>query len=372
MSAQIPPEFCHPSQPPLDASPVSDRQKDKLLPPAALETQPSRCNPRRSSLGDFVSRILPSRRAEKGHTLRNEYEEGGPISAADLVFGVIEPPELQVPQGLTHNEGSKDIQGTSGSILGVSQVQSHQSATHDNGVESGVEQVIHKLPEMEGVWQEIHDGKSKGKNPERLISLKTSPGHGERELSQGHMTSQQKQPPFPLPTFNFQDDPLGLNFQEPIPNNNEEADMSKTQQMYRAKKARREQRRSLLESGDFLGVQGANPRTGYWDTSTATSSSDPSQLSYETRKKLEQQAKVVEEQKTIYEKAQSKYKTGLERANTLKAKRESEKIEQKRLQTRLKQRRRGRWNRGDNGWSSVAEPELSPIGQSLVGTPTQG
>lgn len=341
MSARIPTESRQ--SPAQDAIPIGHRPNGNPPPPAALETQASRRNRGRSSLGTFVSRILPSRRPEKGYTLRNEYQDGGPLSAADLVFGITEPAELQVPQGPIDSEDLKDAEAISGGPPGIARVQSQHSAGHDYGDRHGMGDVLLKHPE-----------------------------HDRRELSQGYVSPQQQQPPYPLPTFNFQNDPLGLDFQNPPADKTEKGEMSKTQQIYRAKKARREQRKSLLESGDFLGVQGANPRTGYWDTSTATSSSDPSQLSYETRKRLEQQAKDVEKQRAIYEEAQSKYNTGLERANTLRAKRESEKMEQKRLQSRLKQRRRGRWNAGDNGWSSVAEPELSPIRQSLAGTPARG
>ena len=84
----------------------------------------------------------------------------------------------------------------------------------------------------------------------------------------------------------------------------DDQERTKTQQVFEDKKAHREQRRSLRESGDFLGVQGANPRTGYWDVSEATTSSDPSQVSDETKRKLDQQARKLGEQKRAYEEAQ--------------------------------------------------------------------
>ncbi|KAH6673732.1 hypothetical protein B0J14DRAFT_54885 [Halenospora varia] len=41
----------------------------------------------------------------------------------------------------------------------------------------------------------------------------------------------------------------------------------------------RERRKSFRKSGDFLGVQGANPRTGCWDSSVATSTTDECYIS---------------------------------------------------------------------------------------------
>jgi hypothetical protein len=154
-----------------------------------------------------------------------------------------------------------------------------------------------------------------------------------------------------------------------------EAELSKAQRMFEDKKARREQRRSLRDSGDFLGVQGANPRTGYWDASTGTSSSDPSQVSEETKKKLDQEARDVEKQKKKLDEAQLRHQLELQRIQTLKDQRKiekAEKAEKKKLEVKARQRRHGKWRHSENGWSSVAEPDLSPIVQSLAGSPTRG
>ena len=147
---------------------------------------------------------------------------------------------------------------------------------------------------------------------------------------------------------------------------------SKAQQIYEDKKARREQRRSLKENGDFLGVQGANPRTGYWDPSVATSSTDPSQLSEQTKKKLDQQARDLAQQTRRYEEAKERHHTELKRVETIKAKKKQDKLDRKRREIKLRQRSKGKWKVSDVGWSSVVEPELSPITQSLVGSPNGG
>jgi hypothetical protein len=47
---------------------------------------------------------------------------------------------------------------------------------------------------------------------------------------------------------------------------NEGSTPAKAEQTFQDEKAaRREQRRSMQESGDYLGVQVPKPRTGYWD-----------------------------------------------------------------------------------------------------------
>ncbi|PBP24114.1 hypothetical protein BUE80_DR005000 [Diplocarpon rosae] len=131
------------------------------------------------------------------------------------------------------------------------------------------------------------------------------------------------------------------------------------QQIFEDKKSRRQQRRSLKDSGDYLGVQGANPRTGYWDVS---SGSEPSQMSDETKRKLDEEARKVAEQKSRYEEAESKHRLELERVMSMRE-------NKKKLEQKIKQRRRGKWKLSENGWSSVAEPDLSPIVQSQAGTP---
>ncbi|KUJ10231.1 uncharacterized protein LY89DRAFT_544485, partial [Mollisia scopiformis] len=146
-------------------------------------------------------------------------------------------------------------------------------------------------------------------------------------------------------------------------------EITKTQQLFEDKKARREQRRSLQESGDFLGVQGANPRTGYWDISDVTSSSEPSQASEEARQLLAKQAREVAEKKRRYEEAQVMQQTELKRVQALRDAKKRDKLEQKRRELKMRQRGRGKWRLSENGWSSLAEPDLSPIEQSLAGSP---
>jgi hypothetical protein len=116
-------------------------------------------------------------------------------------------------------------------------------------------------------------------------------------------------------------------------------------------KAAREQRRRFRRSEDFLGVQGANPVTGMWDISDYTSTTE--QMSAETQKRVDDQAKGLAEAQRRYEEA-------------LRDEKEEEK-EQKRLAEKIKRRRGERWRLTENGWST----DLSPIVQSPC-TPTAG
>jgi hypothetical protein len=344
------------------------KQKDKLLSPAASKTDPSRHNRKRSSLSNFVSQILPSQRPEKGYTLRNEFKNGGPLAASDLVFGIFES------QRPVSDEGSRDVQSASGTHNRNAYNQDYISTSHNKGIRNETLEARSKSAGVqESLGQTAEDGRAKAKKGlVRLFGLKTGPSRDKEMQLRGCSASQEQQSIGHFPPLHFENDALELNFHQPTAAKEEEEEVSRTQQIFEAKKARRDQRRSLVASGDFLGVQGANPRTGYWDVSTATTSSEPSQMSSGTRKNLEQQAKAVEEQKMKYEEAQARYSEGLARIHSLNDSREAEKIRQKKLRVRSKQRMQGRWDAGENGWSSVAEPDLSPIRQSLVGSPTTG
>lgn len=358
MSSLVQPQSSQVSQSPQDRPKIFRKQKDKPLQTAALGTQPSRRHHWRSPFGNLVSRILPSRRPEKGYTMRSEFKEEGPLSAVDLVFGFTGPREAD------NIESSKNREVAKGNHHGMAHAQSVRLAAHKEYIGGDVNE---RMVEWAGV-----DARAKNKALKTLLGSRPTQEHDVGGPSPGFAASQQQQTSFRLPSLHLENKTLGLQFQKPATDIHEEGEVSNSQRIYEAKRSRREQRRSLVESGDFLGVQGANPRTGYWDISTGTTSSDPSQLSSETRKKLQHQAKEVEEHWQNYAQAQEKYIVGLEMVQTLKRKKEAEKMEQKQRQLRLRQRRRGRWNAGENGWSSVAEPDLSPVVQSVAGSPVKG
>ena len=163
--------------------------------------------------------------------------------------------------------------------------------------------------------------------------------------------------------------PMADNTQESV------AALKRSQQMFEEKKARREERRSFRESDDFIGVQGANPRTGYPDPSTGTSSSAGDAVSDSTRQKLEEDLKRMEAASREYKAALERRENEIRRLEMERERRRREKKERaakKRAQLRARVRKDGRWRNDGNTWSMMTEPELSPIVQSIAGTPTHG
>lgn len=127
---------------------------------------------------------------------------------------------------------------------------------------------------------------------------------------------------------------------------------SRTQQLYLERREKRRLRRSLKESGDFLGVQGINPATGELDVLTPSSSSagDFSSL-----------ARAVQDRKESYENARRQ----LEAEKMRKWERDKQAI-------RAEHRNKVRWKKKTSGWSSAIEPNLSPIAQSSAATSPRG
>ncbi|KAG5818226.1 hypothetical protein H9Q74_007707 [Fusarium xylarioides] len=125
----------------------------------------------------------------------------------------------------------------------------------------------------------------------------------------------------------------------------------------KARRKAREDRESLRESGDYLGVQGINPQTGILDL---TSDSGESTLSLKTEQKLlnlEVQAKNALSAAERKEAEIEIVKVHLDH-EVAKARR------QEKAEKQLAASATAKWRRGTHQWSSVQEPDLSPIAQS--------
>jgi hypothetical protein len=360
---------------------ASRANKDKLSksPPMAFNIRSARRGHiRSSSFGDFVSRLLPSRRQEKGHTLRSEYNDD---STQEVAIGLVSDAAHALSR-----KGFPDPEITDGGARGTCP---RKKDMNDAQTACSVDsRSLHGLPgsrKPSAVSDEIRD--------RELPSQDEQPGGGEIRGASG-MGERRK-----VNTFKkifgslrrlkegkgrgrWNSEPLLSQSAQVLENGGphiggrnvhlEDKPITKTQQIFDVKRSQREQRRSLRESGDFLGVQGANPRTGYWDISDATSSSEPSQMSENTKLKLVQQERELAEQRKQYEKAQMLHEEDLIRIQNSKELKKKEKEGQKKLELRTRQRRRGKWRVSENGWSSVAEPDLSPIQQSVAGSPVAG
>lgn len=127
---------------------------------------------------------------------------------------------------------------------------------------------------------------------------------------------------------------------------------SPTQQLYLERREKRRLRRSLKESGDFLGVQGINPVTGELDVLTPSSSSAGGFASL---------TKAVLNNTGSYEEARRRLQ--MEKL---------QKWESNKQAIRAEHRNLVRWKKKRTGWSSAVEPNLSPIAQSSAATTPRG
>lgn len=127
-----------------------------------------------------------------------------------------------------------------------------------------------------------------------------------------------------------------------------------------AKREARRQRRSLKESGDFLGVQGINPHTGVMDVLTPTSSS-PTDRTMMSAPEPRGYSESMSGFRTAYQRATRT--RDAEEASLERLRKEQERLDmiQRKKESIRAFQQRVRWRREKNQWSSVAEPDLSPI-----------
>ncbi|KAL6898212.1 hypothetical protein GGI43DRAFT_423742 [Trichoderma evansii] len=128
----------------------------------------------------------------------------------------------------------------------------------------------------------------------------------------------------------------------------------------RARKARRRQRQSLRESGDFLGVQGVNPHTRELDVMSPTDSSPMSTISHQetvhsVMTTLRDKWKSSRYHNTRVTPSKDKYIKG---NDTKLSGLQKEKKSARHLGKTVKFKRR------QGEWSSLQEPNLSPISAS--------
>ncbi|KAJ4864640.1 hypothetical protein T069G_01170 [Trichoderma breve] len=122
-------------------------------------------------------------------------------------------------------------------------------------------------------------------------------------------------------------------------------------------KARQRERRSLRESGDYLGVQGVNPHTGELDiVSPTVSSAESSADHHETPRRILRTFRNVLKNHTSRD-SPSRDNTGIEDEDHKVARSLRGKKKVRELNKAVRWMRRGQ--------SSLQEPDLSPIAQSL-------
>lgn len=128
---------------------------------------------------------------------------------------------------------------------------------------------------------------------------------------------------------------------------------TRSQQIYLDRREKRRQRRSLKESGDYLGAQGVHPATGEMDVDTPSTSTGSSSSPFVAL------ARVMQDKRAAYEDARRAWRA--ERVRKWQLDKEVLTVER---------RRKVRWTRRAEGWSSAVEPDLSPITGSPGGCST--
>lgn len=127
-----------------------------------------------------------------------------------------------------------------------------------------------------------------------------------------------------------------------------------------AKREARRLRRSLKESRDFLGVQGVNPHTGVMDVLTPTSSS-PTDRAMMSAPEAEGYSESLSGFRAAYRR-ESRTRDA-EEASLERLRKEQERLDKthRKKDSIRNFQQRVRWRKDTNQWSSVAEPDLSPI-----------
>lgn len=313
-------------------------------PPTTFESRSLRRQHRRSSsLGELFSRMMPSNRPEKGHTLR---------------------PDIAVQYTHT-NSNARSNDSSFGRVANEtnSNCDFARGYTPHNNAYLPPRRADHQAAEQQkkGAMKRLIGSMQSTKNAARAIIRKSAEEHVEKPTaSQSEDTdfhgiiSQQ--------LLNIDNKQSRSNPSQPrqpyaissaVRRISKEKEVAALQQVLVHMKSRQvQQRRTLRESGDFLGVQGANPSTGYWDSTEGTTSSEETNQLAKRALELEQQKREIAE-----------------------AELEIQAREQEKKDYKLQKRRprNGRWQRSDCAWNSVAaESALSPIEQSVSGSSILG
>ncbi|KAI0840898.1 hypothetical protein F5Y06DRAFT_232656 [Hypoxylon sp. FL0890] len=152
---------------------------------------------------------------------------------------------------------------------------------------------------------------------------------------------------------------------EPLPPRKSEAlTRAEVRELLKSKEETRRDRRSLKESGDWLGVQGADPYSGEYTVLTPTDTLSSDTTPNSTRNKLARLARKKKAARLEYEQIRLLEEQEKDKAKLAKEQAKLNKIERVKEELR-RQHQFTKWSQHKRQWSSAAEPNLSPIAQSL-------
>lgn len=139
--------------------------------------------------------------------------------------------------------------------------------------------------------------------------------------------------------------------------------LSQVRQVIEARREKRHMRRSLKESGDYLGVQGINPETGQLDIVTP-SDSEHSTTGLETEQRIDALKQIIKTAPSSRSPTIARAEREMQRILTNVRNRTNKADQEKAALTEAN--KVIRWRRKTKQWSSAQEPNLSPIAQSLA------
>ncbi|KAI1806131.1 hypothetical protein F4811DRAFT_511916 [Daldinia bambusicola] len=160
------------------------------------------------------------------------------------------------------------------------------------------------------------------------------------------------------------EEPENLDREPQLPRKSETLMRTEVHELLQSKEESRKNRRSLKESGDWLGVQGADPYSGLFSVLTPTDTLSSEATSTSTRSKLAGLARKKKAARLEYEQLRLLEEQEKDKARLDREQAKLDKIERVKEELR-RQHQFARWSQHKRNWSSAAEPNLSPIAQSL-------
>ncbi|KAI2635053.1 hypothetical protein GGS21DRAFT_90286 [Xylaria nigripes] len=272
---------------------------------------------RHTSLSGFFSKILPSHRPEQGGTAR-DHDITGDSEAAYLDLGIN-------PNDLTE--------------WNLAQTQS-------------------SMPD---------DTKASSEGHHRASSWTAQ--HERRELD--HRPGPSARAPGEAPNVELAQPPEGRSPNPPPHRSQHQQTHSLTRHevsaMLKAKEDARRQRLNLKASGDWLGVQGADPYSGEFAVLTPTSTISTDSTPPSTKERLAELTWRQATAKIAYERAKLEAERARERNLLKKGRLRLQKMEQAKDRLRRQQQRQEfpTWTQHEQVWSSTAEPDLGTVPQTM-------
>lgn len=313
---------------------------------------------RKASLSNLISRLHPANRPEKGHTLRTTSNADTPMDVSNSrrrlskIYGSMKSGASSAINIGHRAERTDDSIRSQASTI-VQQTQSTRSKTHGS-MKSRASSCISIGDRDEHATHSacIEPSERIRSRVLGLVKSKASPtdigyraGYtAEKAHSQASRVQQPAHETRPAV---------------------DDKEITSEQQICNMKTAHRQHRRSLRASGDFLGIRGANPRTGRYDASEGTTSTELSRFSDDYRHKTDCERSRQIMQKPLVPGMQESLTEVLRKVELEEAqKMEEERAERNRriAERQARNQQRGiKWTPDKDSWN---KSPLSPIPQS--------